>query len=264
MFPWNACCVFALVLQPVLAFRDGKATTLSSLLPSPSEAGKLIQNETAELKKELRMISEHVDAIDEMAKDLEVPGLKDADYQQAFQQVYGMDTSEAIKLLEERQRHNQRLTDLIYDLSKLKKWGIKQIHVNATGKSGRTPLFMVCEEGSLKLAKLLIEKGADVEAKDWFTWTPLQSAAAYGHAPIVELLLEHGADLEHYNSAVVNALSAAACGGHDKVVEVLLKHGANPSAKFGRGISGKSALSAASSNGHSKVVELLKAAGAKE
>ncbi len=51
------------------------------------------------------------------------------------------------------------------------------------------------EKECLLLAKLLIEKGANIEAKDRNGETPLQSAVACGALAAVKLLIENGADI---------------------------------------------------------------------
>jgi len=50
--------------------------------------------------------------------------------------------------------------------------------------------------GHRKVVKLLIAKGADLEAKDKDGSTPLHIAAQCGHRKVVELLLQKGADIE--------------------------------------------------------------------
>jgi ankyrin repeat protein len=47
------------------------------------------------------------------------------------------------------------------------------------------------------VARLLLEKGAELEPKDdKYDKTPLSWAAEKGHEPVVKLLLEKGAELE--------------------------------------------------------------------
>jgi ankyrin repeat protein len=47
--------------------------------------------------------------------------------------------------------------------------------------------------GAFEVVRLLLERGADVEAKDNNGKNSLQEAARYGHDEVVKLLLEHGA-----------------------------------------------------------------------
>lgn len=44
-------------------------------------------------------------------------------------------------------------------------------------------------------SKLLLENGAEVNAKNKPGWTPLHSAAGKGHTELCKLLLDHGAEV---------------------------------------------------------------------
>ena len=63
----------------------------------------------------------------------------------------------------------------------------------------RTPLHL---SKNLNLSKLLVDNGADVEAKNIFGQTPLNSLVSdiYSSIPQIDLLLEHGADINSQNS----------------------------------------------------------------
>ena len=65
--------------------------------------------------------------------------------------------------------------------------------VNAKLKHGFTALFYPCMFGGAEIAKLLIDSGADINAREDGN-TPLMWAAFRGHVEIVELLLANGAD----------------------------------------------------------------------
>jgi len=56
-----------------------------------------------------------------------------------------------------------------------------------------TPLQWASYNGALEVVRLLLEQGADVEAKDEDGKTALQQAGDRGHDEIVKLLREHGA-----------------------------------------------------------------------
>ncbi|KAH8586888.1 hypothetical protein B0O99DRAFT_527789, partial [Bisporella sp. PMI_857] len=75
------------------------------------------------------------------------------------------------------------------------------IEVDLKDKDGRTLLWWAVQNGHdavvRLLLKLLLEKSADVEAKDKEDgWTPMLIAAQNGHEAVARLLLENGADLE--------------------------------------------------------------------
>jgi len=70
--------------------------------------------------------------------------------------------------------------------------------MHAKDHRGRTPLHHACEQASLtELAKALLEKGADVHAKDNAerTLMPLHGACVHGHAEVAKALQEMRADV---------------------------------------------------------------------
>jgi ankyrin repeat protein len=115
--------------------------------------------------------------------------------------------------------------------------------------------------------KLLLKKGADIEAKDEQGQTPLIRAAAYGQAGIARLLLDKGARIEARDPGGATALISAACGGCVIVdmgntfdcVQLLIDRGANVGAKT-KG--GSTALMVAASSGQTRILKLLLAKGA--
>jgi ankyrin repeat protein len=66
---------------------------------------------------------------------------------------------------------------------------------SGVGHDGETALLQVAFWGRLEIAKLLIERGANVNAKAADGAVPLHEAARMGHVDVARLLLEHGADV---------------------------------------------------------------------
>jgi ankyrin repeat protein len=62
-----------------------------------------------------------------------------------------------------------------------------------------------------------------------YNQTPLHFAAEHGHAEVARVLLEHGADIEAKH--IETSLHYAAKRGHEEVVRVLLEHGADVEAR---------------------------------
>ena len=95
-------------------------------------------------------------------------------------------------------------TELIYaaqneddDITEVKALIEQGIDVNDANHDGTTPLIVACENGNIKIARFLIENGADVNAKaeDYPGAFPsaLVAATTIGRTDIVKLLKQHGA-----------------------------------------------------------------------
>ena len=89
-----------------------------------------------------------------------------------------------------------------------------------------TPLHIAGWKGSVRVARLLIDHGADVNTQPDNIGTPLALAAYEGRYSMVEFLLDKGADVLATCDYFVNALVAAAQGKHMRTVQLLLSHGA--------------------------------------
>ena len=124
---------------------------------------------------------------------------------------------------------------------------------------GQTPLSYAAANGHEGVVTLLLEKGAELETKD-YDWTPLLYAARNGHEAVVKLLLEKGAELETKGEGYGQApLSYAAEKGHEVVVKLLLEKGAELDTKDK---CGRTPLLYAAENGHEAVVKKLLEKGA--
>ena len=73
--------------------------------------------------------------------------------------------------------------------------------------------------------KILLENGADVNVCAGFFETALIAACDSGHERIVRLLLEKGADIDA-DTCMGNAVEAAARQGENNIVKMLLDKGA--------------------------------------
>ena len=121
------------------------------------------------------------------------------------------------------------------------------------------PLYYASSVGLYKLVRILLNKGADVNAPGGLYHNALQAASAGGYSRVVSELLENGADINASGRNFGNALQAASLKGHDHVVQMLLEKGADVNASGGRY---GNALQAASIGGHTHVVQMLLEKGA--
>jgi len=92
---------------------------------------------------------------------------------------------------------------------------------------GRTPLMEASVRGAVHIAQLLINAGADVNAKTSNGTTVLMYAAKGGDPEIVDELTIRGANIVGRNKNGMTALLTAAAWGNTDVVHRLLDHGAN-------------------------------------
>jgi len=90
-------------------------------------------------------------------------------------------------------------------------------------EDGWTCLMIAANNGHLDICRLLIDKGAQVEAKNGGGWTPLHCSADRGHVEIVRLLCDHGADVEARTISGWRPLHWAAYYGHISVMKELIK-----------------------------------------
>ena len=106
----------------------------------------------------------------------------------------------------------------------------------------------------------LLEKGADINVKDWQGYTALHYASKGGDTDTVNVIVSRFADINAEDECGWTALHVAAQLGHTSIVEILLNEGAEIDRKTM--YDGESALKLATFNGQTSTVECLLKAGA--
>jgi ankyrin repeat protein len=90
-------------------------------------------------------------------------------------------------------------------------------HGAAVQKDGWSPLHYAATGGSAAIVKLLLSKGAAIEARSPNGSTPLMMAARYGNEEAVDALLAAGADRTAKNDLGMNASAFASSAGRDRL-----------------------------------------------
>ncbi|KAG8139735.1 hypothetical protein E2320_002511, partial [Naja naja] len=119
-------------------------------------------------------------------------------------------------------------------------------------KGDITPLMAAANGGHVKIVKLLLAHGADVNAQ---SSTALTYACAGGYVDVVKGLLESGASIEDHNENGHTPLMEAGSAGHVEVARVLLENGAGINTHSNE--FKESALTLACYKGHLDMVRFL-------
>jgi ankyrin repeat protein len=117
-----------------------------------------------------------------------------------------------------------------------------------------TPLHAASAYGHVEVARVLIEQGVDMAARNDEGYTPLHVASRNGHVDVARFLVEHGADMLVRDNHEATPLHVASVPGRVEVARFLVEQGADVSA---RDDGGGTPLHVASVNGHAEIVYLL-------
>lgn len=90
---------------------------------------------------------------------------------------------------------------------------------------GWTPLHYACWVGNTWMARLLLEKGASVNAQSHDGTAPIHCAAREGHLETIEILLEFRAAIDAMDGGGKTALHLAALNGHSETIKLLRQRG---------------------------------------
>jgi len=100
--------------------------------------------------------------------------------------------------------------------------------VDAKEKDGFTPLHLAAQEGKTEVVKVLLEKGANPNTQENIGWTPLHFAAQEGHLDVAKLLLDGGADPNIKESRGITALAVAVKEKKTAVADLIRQKGGQP------------------------------------
>jgi len=98
-------------------------------------------------------------------------------------------------------------------------------------QNNATALMWAAHNGHDDVAEILINKGADVNAKDAAGYTPLVYAALEGHTDILALMIKHGGDVNTKTKNGKYVLTWAVENGNNDAVKTLIEAGADVNIK---------------------------------
>lgn len=127
--------------------------------------------------------------------------------------------------------------------------------INSTNfRYNRTPLAITCIHASLRTAQLLLDHGANTDARDINKRTPLHYTAEYDSLSVARLLIDKKVIIDAKDESGDTPLHYAVTYARYAIAELLLQNGADISLKNG---SGKSLTVLAQENSDDKMQVLL-------
>jgi ankyrin repeat protein len=129
------------------------------------------------------------------------------------------------------------------------------VDVNARTKKNVVPLHWAAHKGRLTIVQALLDHGANVDVETEWGDTALHQVSrgdcdSQEHVGIARLLLEHGVDVHVQNKYLDSALHLAAFNGRLETMRLLLEHGANPNVGNDQGLTPLHRVSGGQYNSH--------------
>uniref|UniRef100_A0A4W5RGS2 Ankyrin 1 n=1 Tax=Hucho hucho TaxID=62062 RepID=A0A4W5RGS2_9TELE len=120
--------------------------------------------------------------------------------------------------------------------------------------SPSTGLFLVLLRGNVIMVRLLLDRGAQIDAKTKNGLSPIHMSAQGDHMDCVRQLMQYNAAIDDVTLDHLTPLHVAAHCGHHRMAKVLLDKGAKPNS---RALNGFTPLHIACKKNHMRVMDLL-------
>lgn len=127
-------------------------------------------------------------------------------------------------------------------------------NINRKDSSGKNVLFYACENGSLNMLEMLLDKGGDIDITDNEGDTLLHAAVKSGNKSVVKLLLFRGIYIDEKNNEGRTPLMIAAINSRADIAKYLVEQGADISLKDDNG---NNAFKYAVAGGNKQLISLL-------
>jgi ankyrin repeat protein/L-ascorbate metabolism protein UlaG (beta-lactamase superfamily) len=125
-------------------------------------------------------------------------------------------------------------------------------------RAENTPLLLAAWHGHSDLIRFLLDKGADLSARNEREGTAVHYAALFGHQEVLDVLAAEGAAIDARDDGGFTPMTWACYAGNTDLVKRLLSLGADLE---NRSVSGMTHMHAAAYGGHADVIELLVESG---
>lgn len=153
--------------------------------------------------------------------------------------VYYSDLAELLlaKKADPNVRNKDGQTPLYAAIHAHRGWGVGLLvntykaDVNLGDNRGTTPLGEAASRGLPEVVEILLNNGAEMDAKGYLGKTPLSWAALAGSTNVVNILLARHADANSRDDEGKTPLHSSAIWGHVDVAELLITNGADINAK---------------------------------
>ena len=129
-------------------------------------------------------------------------------------------------------------------------------------KYGESPLHVAVKRGDIEKVRSLLLEGANANSKDHAGWRPIHESMREGENAlrIIRLLVDHGADINAKSDSGNTALHDAAAYMSHEIIEYLVQSGADPAVK---NLDGKSPLDISKMPQYARSNEIQKVLGNK-
>ncbi|XP_064195828.1 inversin [Anguilla rostrata] len=128
------------------------------------------------------------------------------------------------------------------------------IDINMADKYGGTALHAAALSGHVSTVRLLLERGAMVDALDVMKHTPLFRACEMGHRDVILTLIKGEARVDLVDLDGHTALHWAALGGNAEVCQILMENGITPNVQD---LAGRTPLQCAAYGGYINCMAIL-------
>ncbi|SCP04094.1 ankyrin-repeat protein, putative [Plasmodium ovale] len=91
----------------------------------------------------------------------------------------------------------------------------------------RTAFWYSCRNGNLKIAKIILKKGSNINHRDANGMTPLHICVKYGHFNIANFLIDNDANINIRDNEGQTPIFYAIINRHYDIVKLLIESGAD-------------------------------------